>query len=28
VNGDVLYTTTGYTDGGDGGSFTLWFKKK
>ena len=28
VNGDVLFTTTGYTAGGDGGHIYLHFKKK
>lgn len=27
-SGDVLFTTTGYTASGDGGHFTLYFKKK
>ncbi len=27
VNGDVLFTTTGYTASGDGGHIYLWFKK-
>jgi len=26
--GDVLFTTTNYTASGDGGHFTLWFKKR
>ena len=28
ADGDVNLTTTGYTASGDGGHFTLWFKKK
>jgi hypothetical protein len=28
VNGDVLFTSTGYTASGDGGHIYLWFKKK
>lgn len=26
--GDVVFTTTGYTASGEGGNFTLWFRKK
>lgn len=28
ITGDVMFTTTGYTASGDGGSFVLHFKKK
>jgi hypothetical protein len=28
ADGDITLTTTGYTASGDGGHFTLWFKKK